>query len=248
MHAALTSERRAREAEEETSKRDRQLGVVQRLSTALVGENEPIAIAGLLVREVSGLFGVSVAAFAEVSEDGATATYLGAGDGERELDWLVGTQIDLRSEPSGIATAAVDGSAFAVYDAETSPRLNRRLVERTSTRSAAFVPQVIDGRVAGVLVAGSHEPRVFTFDELELMRALVAEAGLALDRVRSAAALAAALERERLSSRITSHLRAELDVEAVLDVAVTEVGRALGLSRCFVRLHGPVTAACPANT
>jgi len=46
----------------------------------------------------------------------------------------------------------------------------------------------------------------------------------------------ARLDRERIVARISHRLRSELDVDALLTVAVRETAEALGLSRCFVRL------------
>ena len=51
-----------------------------------------------------------------------------------------------------------------------------------------------------------------------------------------AAELEQALERERLVARIGRKVRSELNLEAVLETAVREIGEALGLSRAFVRL------------
>src|SRR5437870_1437140 len=59
---------------------------------------------------------------------------------------------------------------------------------------------------------------------------------LALDRTRSANALADALEREQLVASIGRKVRSELDLEAVLRIAVEETGVAAGVTRCFLRL------------
>ena len=48
--------------------------------------------------------------------------------------------------------------------------------------------------------------------------------------------LQAALERERLLGRISRKVRSELDLDKVLQVAVDETGRSLGVSGCFIRL------------
>ena len=77
---------------------------------------------------------------------------------------------------------------------------------------------------------------MFDGDELSLLQALAAEAALALDRTRSADALAEALERERLIASIGRKVRSELDLDAVLRVAVKETGVAVGVDRCFLRL------------
>ncbi len=71
------------------------------------------------------------------------------------------------------------------------------------------------------------------------MQSLANEGALALDRLRSSAALGEALERERLIAGISAKFRTQLDLDSVLRVAVDETGRALGVSRCFVRLGGP---------
>jgi PAS domain S-box-containing protein len=45
-----------------------------------------------------------------------------------------------------------------------------------------------------------------------------------------------ALDRERFVARISARVRSELDVDALLRVAVAETGAALGVDRCFIRL------------
>src|SRR5207237_8621442 len=65
------------------------------------------------------------------------------------------------------------------------------------------------------------------------------EAAIALDRTRSAAALDDALSRERLVAAISRRIRSSHDLDTITRVAVTETGRALGASRCFLRLGEP---------
>ena len=102
------------------------------------------------------------------------------------------------------------------------------------------MPLVTEERVIGVLVAATtHERRVFGSEDIALLEALASEAALALERTRSADALAQAVERERLVAEISRKVRSELDIDAVMRVAVTETGRALGGCRCFIRLGTP---------
>src|SRR5438093_1038710 len=68
------------------------------------------------------------------------------------------------------------------------------------------------------------------------MQAVADEAAIALDRTRSAAALDDALARERLVAEISRRVRSVHDLDAVTRVAVTETGRAIGASRCFIRI------------
>ncbi len=69
------------------------------------------------------------------------------------------------------------------------------------------------------------------------MQTFASEAAIALERTRSAIALREALERERAArlDRAGGCAR-ELDLDAALQAAVEETARALGATRCFVRL------------
>ena len=88
-------------------------------------------------------------------------------------------------ETSGISTVVREAAAFAVFDAEGSPIVNKRLNEIARVKSCAFVPMIAGGEVVGVVFAAVRKPRVFAEDELALMQSFAAEAGLALERVRA---------------------------------------------------------------
>ena len=75
------------------------------------------------------------------------------------------------------------------------------------------------------------------FGERELLltgpgRALEAET----ERTQAQRALAGALERERLLSRLAQRFRSDLDADSLLDTATAETAAALDADRCFVRL------------
>ena len=239
--SALTSTRRAREAEARSTERDRDLAAVSQLSRELVRADGAASVSRTLVEEARDVLGADLVALVLVDDAGRGSVVDAVRNGQ-PIDWLVGETLDLINEPSGVATVVATGESLAVVDAMSSPRVSRRLVERAGLRSAAFVPLLVGGRTLGVVVAGSTTPRVFTFDELELLQALASESALAIERLRATEALATALEREQLLGRIAYDLRSELDLDSVLDVLVREVGEALELTRCFVRLGAPVAA------
>lgn len=197
-------------------------------------------MARTLLEECRSLLGVEFAALAVIADDGKHASGLLALASNGDTDWWQDITLDFEQEPSGIASAAFEGGPVVVYDVAGSPQVNRRLAEKVGAKSAVFVPLVTDEKVPAVLViATTREPRVFTGDELALLQALAAEAALALDRARAAAALEEALERERVVASIGRKVRSELDLEAVLRVAVEETGVAAHVSRCFLRLGEP---------
>jgi PAS domain S-box-containing protein len=215
----------------------RELESVAAISSALGRTDDPVTVARALLAEVEELVDVEIASLVLVAEDRKTGVGLVGRLRGEELDWVPGVRIDLENEPSGVASAISEAAPFAVHDARASKIVSRRLVEATGAKSLAYVPLITDEQVIGVLVVGStSEHRDFTTEELTLLQTLASEAGLALDRTRSTAALAEALDRERFVARISARVRTELDIDKLLRVAVRETGSALGVDRCLIRL------------
>jgi PAS domain S-box-containing protein len=217
--------------------RDRQLTEIASFSSMLARAPDQDAVARTLLEACLSLLDADFAAVALISEDGEHAYGLQALAPGVDTSWWTDVTLDLEREPSGIASAVFEGEPVVVYDVAGSQRVNPRLVEEVGAKSAVFVPLVSEESVPAVLViATTDAPKVFSGDELSLLQALAAEAALALDRTRSADALAEALERERLVASIGRKVRSELDLDAVLRVAVEETGVAVGVDRCFLRL------------
>ena len=69
---------------------------------------------------------------------------------------------------------ARDRATIAIYDIETATNVNRRLADAVEAKSAAFVPLISEGRVAGVLVAATRsERRDFSSAELDVVAGLI---------------------------------------------------------------------------
>jgi PAS domain S-box-containing protein len=233
----------ARRAPAELATRDRELESLARVSAEFARTHDPQVVARTFLDEIGSLFGVEFAALTLVSEDGREATGFLARSDRADVDWWHDVRLDLERDPSGVASAAFEGAAFAVYDVEGSSRVSMRLAQSVKAKSAAFVPLVSGDQVIAVLsVATTAERRTFTASDLDLMQTLATETAIALDRARSSIALQEALERERLLRTITRKLRSALDLDDVLDVAVSETGTALRADRCFIRLGEPGAA------
>jgi PAS domain S-box-containing protein len=236
-HLLVQAGSRLREAEERASAREREAESISRLSTALTATASGREAAAHLFDELEGVLDVEKALLAVVDEHEQRISGFAA-RGVDEAWWKTVT-LDVHEDMGAIVTVVRDRAPFAVFDVPSTPNINRRLAEAVGARSAAFVPLLSEGRVTGVLVVASSEPRLFSAAEMELMVDLANETGLALGRTRSDEALEAALEREKLVTEISRRVRSELDVDSVLGVAVAEVGRALGVARCFIRLEEP---------
>ncbi|MDX6455744.1 MAG: hypothetical protein QOD48_1851, partial [Gaiellaceae bacterium] len=224
---------------------ERELESLRRIAAELSRTSDIEGVARALLDEIASLFRVGFVALAFVSDDASEASGFLARAGGKDIGWWRDLRLDLAREPSGIASAVFEASSFAVYDVSGSTRVSSRLAAETGAKSAAFVPLISEGQVIAVIsVATTDDYRAFSPDDLSVMQTLASEATIALERTRSTIALGEALERERLLATIGRRLRTELDVDDALALTVAETGRALGASRCFVRLGDglPLTA------
>jgi PAS domain S-box-containing protein len=215
----------------------REFESVSRVAGELARSADVEGVARTLLDELAELFDLGFAALTFVSDDGREASgFLARSEGE-DLEWWRSMRLDLEREPSGIASAVFEAQAFAVYDTKSSGLVSTRLATRVGAKSAAFVPLLVQERVTAVIsVATLDEPRIFSTEDLAVMQTLASEAAVALERVRTSLALEEALTRERLLASIARQLRSELDLPAALAGAAEATGRALGASRCVVRV------------
>src|SRR5579884_3459648 len=237
----------------------REFESVSRVAGELARSGEVEDVARTLLDEIAELFHVGFAALTFVSDDGREATgYLARAGGE-DVDWWRGLRLDLQSEPSGIASAVFEASAFTVYDTQSSGVISPRLVAAVGAKSAAFVQLLVQDRVTAVIsVATLDEPRLFSTDDLAVMQTLASEASVALERLRASVALEEALkENEEQLAQQSALLRAahvlssELDLSVVLQRLADQLAQLLdaeaadcylldperGLFRC-VAVHG----------
>ena len=126
---------RTQAAEERASLRDRELETVAEISNALARARTPVDVARPLVRRSRRS---SASAFAGVGpssteRDEATGLYAEL-EGERAAFWE-SVRLDLRNEPSGIASAVFAAAPVTVYDIASSPLVSPRLAASSARRA-----------------------------------------------------------------------------------------------------------------
>jgi len=102
---------------------------------------------------------------------------------------------------------------------------------------ALEIPVAARGQVIGTISV--HKPGdagEWTAEEVELVRTLTDQVGLALESARLYQDTQRRAASERLTSEVTARIRETLDVETVLETAVREISEALGLAALDVRL------------
>jgi PAS domain S-box-containing protein len=215
--------------------RVREADAISRLSSALSSAHTVEEAAASLFDEVEALLEPDALLLARVDEELRRASGLAA----RGVDesWWRGVELSLDEETGAIVSVVRERAPLSIADVDTATNVNRALADTVAAKSAAFVPLLSEGEVVGVLVAVIRRGhREFTSTELELTQGLANEAALALGRTRSDEALRVALEREQLIAEIGRRVRSELDLDTVLRVAVEETAKAVGVTRCFIRL------------
>ena len=237
----------------------REFESVSRVADELSRSADVEGVARTLLDEIAGLFDVEFAALSFVSDDAREAIGYLARSGGTDVDWWHGLRLDLESEPSGIASAVFEATAFTVYDTESSRLISPRLRKAVGAKSAAFVPLLVQERVIAVIsVATLDEPRVFANEDLGVMQTLASEAAVALERLRAGVALEEALKwnEEQLAQqsallRAAHVLSSELDLPVVLQRLADQLAQLLdadaadcylldrdrGVFRC-VAVHG----------
>ena len=232
---------RAHEAQQRASALDREVGALTEISPALARAREPVDVCRPLARRVAELMGLGFVAVAVVSEDDSEAVGIYAERDGEQAEWWEAVRMNLREEPSGIASAVFDAAPVTVFDISSSPVVSHRLATAVGAQSGAWIPMVAEERVVGVLVlASTTEKRSFTHEELTLLQAVAAEAGIALERLRAASALANALDRERIVAEMTRRVHGETDPQAVVRAGADELRKA-GIEGAAVADDGTVS-------
>ena len=221
----------------DASAHDRRLEAIAAISAALTRARDLQSAARPLVEQVQALLGVEFAAVTVVDPGATEATGIYARHGDEDATWWRDVRLDLRNEPSGIASTVFDAAPVVVYDIESSPRVSPRLVARTGAKSGVWVPILAEKRVVGVVTAASTAAkRAFTGEEIALLQVLAGEVALAVDRMRSADALATALAREQAGAVIARKLRGQRKLDDLVRVAERELRSALDLDEVAVTL------------
>jgi len=108
------------------------------------------------------------------------------------------------------------------------------LLEQGGYHALLTTPFYSHDRLTAVLaLAMADTARAWTDDEVNLVEAVAAQTRSAVEAARLLAERQAHLKQEALVGRIGVALRATLDPEAVLEVAVRELGQALEADRCY---------------
>jgi GAF domain-containing protein len=149
----------------------------------------------------------------------------------------LGTGFSGRDYP--LAQALTSQEPVVVADARSCERTAgavQEILGVMEAHSAAFVPLSVGSDWLGFVAVMTRRPHTFTTDELRVYQAVSNQAALALQSLRLLRDAESRVRRERVIREISTKISDTVDLDSILNTTVQELGRALGVSRAFVKL------------
>lgn len=221
--------------EQRVAARTKDLAAVAEVSTAtatILETQKLLEAVADLSKERFGLYHAHIYLLDESGENLVLAA--GAGEPGRIMA-AEKRSIPLSREQSLVARAAREGQGVIVNDVTESPDfLPNPLLPDTHAEMA--VPMIVGGKVIGVFDVQSETIGRFTEADINVKTTLAAQVATAIQNVRSFEQSRMQAELEALSNAIGQKIQRATTVEDTLQIAVREVGLALGAKRVKANL------------
>ena len=221
----------------EVEKRARQLAAVAEVSTVSARElnvDKMLSSVVSLTQRQFGLYHAHIYLNDEKAEELKIAA-CGWKEGDEHEGSRENTVIALVQERSLVARAARTGQAVIVNDVRNEPDwLPNPLLPDTAAEMA--VPLVIGKQVLGVLDVQSDRVDAFSEEDANIQTTLASQVAIALQNARSFTQAQRQAERETALNAISQQIQSATTVEAVLQIAARELGRALGAPLTIAQL------------
>jgi len=216
--------------------RANQLATVSQVSTMISTIQKPEEMLQAVVDQTKEKFGLYHSHIYLLDESGKNLV-LTAGSGEIGTQMVAeGRMVAMDSENSIVARAARTRSGIISEDTSQDPNFQPHPL-LPNVRSELAIPMIVGDRLMGVLnVQGMYVGR-FELEDMQIYAPLASQIAVALQNARLYAQTQREAEQEALINTISEHIQATTTVEAALQVAVRELGRALGASQTTVQLR-----------
>jgi len=153
-----------------------------------------------------------------VAQKGLSEQYLHAGYGHADK----------------IAPTLLKDGFIYYHDATTDPRLNNLDKKKAEgIGSILVVPAKVKGELIGVLSMYTSKIREFDKEEIEFLRVLAEQGGLAIENARMVEKLRS---NTRLFLNLAANIASSLDIKAILQTLTEEVAKSLGVKAASIRL------------
>ncbi len=224
-----------KQAQETIAKRAVELATVAEVATRVSTIQSPDEMLQTVVDLTKQAFNLYHVHIYLLNEAGTTLSISkGAGEIGRKIV-AEGRVIPYNAEKSLVARAARNRQGVIVNNVKADPEfLSHQLLPDTCSEMA--VPMIGGDRLLGVIDVQDSQVDRFTPEDVNIMTTLAAQIAVSLQNARSYARTQRQAEREALINAISERIQATNSVENALQVAVREIGRALGAQHTAIRL------------
>jgi GAF domain-containing protein/HAMP domain-containing protein len=205
---------------------------VARQSTALTDLDSLLARVTDLIRQRLNLYYVSVF----LTDDAGTHVVLRQGTGQAGQVFKARQHRFEIGSPTIVGQAAAGSRHYLVPDVSQDPyfKPNSLLPE---TRSELCLPLRIGKEAIGVLDIQQSKPNAFSEDDIAILETMADQLAIAVQNARLFGETVQRSARDQAVLEISSKLRGTERVDAMAQIALQELRKALGATRAQVRIH-----------
>ncbi len=140
-----------------------------------------------------------------------------------------------------VTRAALEGSIVHIPDVLQDPDMDRETQLRTVARAVLAVPMLRNGQSIGAIAVVRREPRLFSDDQVALLKTFADQAVIAIENVRLFTELQArtrdltrSVEQLTALGEVSRALSSTLDLDVVLGTIVARARQLAGIDACTV--------------
>jgi GAF domain-containing protein len=131
-------------------------------------------------------------------------------------------------------TDVLKGGHLAIRDATADPRLsNHESKKKEGVVSLLVVPVMVKDRVIGVLSLYTGSPRDFSADEIDFLKALAEQGGMAIE---NAKLIKRIRKNAKLFLDLASNINSSLEIREILHNLTVDLAKTLGMKGVIIRL------------
>jgi GAF domain-containing protein len=166
-----------------------------------------------------------------------TITFLGTWDRDHASRFPIGIPLPMSAAHLPLPMITTFLAVDDIAQETQMPEESRQFLIQSGSRAIVSIPLRAGGRVIGFVIVQRATPGPFSPLAIRLYETLVDQAAVALERAHLLEETQRRAARERIVGDISTRMRERLDVDAVLQTAVREMGEALGLHDVTIQLE-----------
>ena len=230
---------------EEAQRRLREITTLYEASQACLSISDQESLLAAIIEAATRTTGATLGSVMLVDEKKGEYVFGATYGMSEETIAAIKTELHIPLEEGLVGVMVSAGHPLVVADVSTDPRWVP-LETKEPMCSFLGVPLVSrDGRPLGAITLSHPEVGAFDENHARLLSTFANQAALSIENARLFEATQARARRERLIREIMGKVQGSIDLDAILQSTLQELGKALGASHAAVRLGTEAELATP---